>query len=87
MTQRSFRTPSSTDILCLYAEEEPRDEAVKSRQRDIVAQAHQLVALVSQFQNRVAMQSVLGDVANLSHITVTSVVTTIERLVAKVSEF
>ena len=42
---------------------------------------------MSQYQNRVVTQSVLGDVANQSDITVPSVVAKIERLVAKVSEF
>ena len=58
-----------------------------SRQRDIVVQAHQLVALVGQYQNGVVMQSVLQDVANLSDLTAPSVVTKIERLETKVSEF
>ena len=82
-----------TELICsnlnlpINPEEEERDEAVMSRQRDIVVEAHQLVALVSQYQNRVVMQSVLRDVTNLSDRTVPSVVTKIERLEAKVSKF
>ena len=64
-----------------------KPEVVMSRLRDIVVQAHQLVALVSQYQNGVVMQSVLQDVANLSDLTAPSVVTKIERLEIKVSEF
>ena len=77
----------SNPDLAIDPEEEERDEAVMSRQRDIVVQAHQLVALVNQYQNGVVMQSVLQDVANLSDLTAPSVVPKIERLETKVSEF
>ena len=77
----------SNPDLAIDPEEEERDEAVMSRQRDMVIQAHQLVALVSQYQNGVVMQSVLQDVAKLFDLTAPSVVTKIERLETKVSEF